>query len=93
VKSAPKAMAIAQKSENSAPVSVALSKAMLWHGLSEPDPQSAHLVDSRCFYWCGRRKDALEGVQSFLEKRPSHFTMSPTADMPDFYPWWKEPKV
>ncbi len=27
---------------------------------------------------------------SFLEKRPPQFTMSPTADMPDFYPWWAE---
>jgi enoyl-CoA hydratase/carnithine racemase len=90
----PKAMAIAAEiAENTAPVSVALSKSMLWHGLGEKDPQSAHLIDSRCFYWCGRRKDALEGVQSFLDKRSPHFTMSPTEDMPDFYPWWKEPKV
>jgi len=90
----PKAMAIAAEIvEKAAPVSLALSKAMLWHGLSEQDPQSVHLVESRCFYWCGRRKDAIEGVQSFLEKRSPHFTMSPSADMPDFYPWWKEPKV
>ena len=24
------------------------------------------------------------------EKRPPHFTMRPSADMPDFYPWWEE---
>lgn len=90
----PKALAIAQEiAENTSAVSVALSKAMLWHGLSEKDPQSAHLIDSRCFYWCGCREDSREGVQSFLEKRAPHFTMSPTTDMPDFYPWWKEPKV
>jgi len=90
----PKAIVIAREivEQNSA-VSVALSKALLWHGLTEEDPQSVHLIDSQCFYWCGRRKDAQEGIQSFLEKRAPNFTMSPTADMPDFYPWWKEPKV
>jgi enoyl-CoA hydratase/carnithine racemase len=80
-------------SENAAPVSVALSKALLWHGLTEDDPHSVHLIDSRCFYWAGRQKDAHEGIQSFLEKRPPQFTMRVSADMPDFYPWWKEPKV
>jgi enoyl-CoA hydratase/carnithine racemase len=89
-----KAMSIAGEiAENAAPVSVALSKALLWHGITEDDPQSVHLIDSRCFYWAGRQRDAYEGIQSFLEKRPPTFTMSVSADMPDFYPWWKEPKV
>ncbi len=90
----PKAMSIAREiAKQTSAVSVALSKALLWHGLTEPDPQSAHLVESRCFHWCGRQKDAQEGIQSFLEKRAPNFTMSPSADMPDFYPWWKETKV
>ncbi|MCD6296465.1 MAG: crotonase/enoyl-CoA hydratase family protein [Deltaproteobacteria bacterium] len=90
----PKAMAIAREiAENTSAVSVALSKGLLWHGLSEDDPQSVHLIDSRCFFWAGRQKDAYEGVQSFLEKRAPRFTMSASTDMPDFYPWWKEPKV
>lgn len=89
-----KAMEIAREiADHTSAVSVALSKALLWHGLGEEDPQSAHLVDSRCFYWAGKQKDANEGVQSFLEKRPPKFTMSASKDMPDFYPWWKEPKV
>jgi enoyl-CoA hydratase/carnithine racemase len=89
-----KAMEIAREiAENTSAVSVALNKALLWHGLGEQDPQSAHLVDSRCFYWAGKQKDAREGVLSFLEKRQPAFTMSPSEDMPDFYPWWKEPKV
>jgi enoyl-CoA hydratase/carnithine racemase len=89
-----KAMALAREiAENTSAVSVALSKALLWHGLAEEDPQSVHLIDSRCFYWMGHQKDSYEGVQSFLEKRPPKFTMKPSTDMPDFYPWWKEPKV
>ena len=89
-----KAMEIATEiAANTSAVSVALNKALLWHGLGEEDPQSAHLVDSRCFYWAGKQKDAREGIRSFLEKRKPAFTMSPSTDMPDFYPWWKEPKV
>ena len=90
----PKAMAIAREiAENTSAVSVALSKGLLWHGLSEKDPQSAHLIESRCFFWLGQQKDSYEGVQSFLEKRTPRFTMRSSSDMPDFYPWWKEPKV
>lgn len=89
-----KAMTIAREiAENTSAVSVALSKALLWHGLSEGDPQSVHLIDSRCFYWMGHQKDSQEGVDSFLEKRPPKFGMKVSSDMPDFYPWWKEPKV
>ena len=89
-----KAMEIAKEiADNTSAVSVALSKALLWHGLSEDDPQSVHLIDSRCFFWMGQNKDAYEGVQSFLDKRPPKFTMKVSEDMPEFYPWWKEPKT
>jgi enoyl-CoA hydratase/carnithine racemase len=89
-----KAMTIAREiAENTSAVSVALSKALLWHSLGEDDPQSAHLLDSRCFYWMGHHKDSHEGVESFLQKRPPRFPMKVSSDMPDFYPWWKEPKV
>jgi enoyl-CoA hydratase/carnithine racemase len=90
----PKAYAVAHEiADNTSATSVALSKALLWHGLGEKDPQSAHIIDSKCIHWCGRNPDAYEGVQSFLEKRDAKFSMSPWTDMPDFYPWWKEPKV
>jgi hypothetical protein len=29
-------------------------------------------------------------VTAFLEKRPARFTLRPSADMPPFYPWWRE---
>ena len=55
--------------EHTAPVSIALTRALLWHGLSTPDPQTALLADSKCIFWSGQQKDAYEGVMSFLEKR------------------------
>ncbi len=87
-------MSIAREiADNTSAVSVGLAKALLWHGLGQADPQSAHLLDSKCIHWAGRQADGYEGVQSFLEKRTPRFEMSAWRDMPDFYPWWKEPKV
>ena len=90
----PKAMEIAREiADNTSAVSVALAKALLWHGMAQPDPQHAHIIDSKCIFWAGRGADAYEGVQSFLDKRPAQFKMSAWSDMPKFYPWWIEPKV
>ncbi len=90
----PKAEALAREiADNTSAVSVALSKAMLWHGLGLDDPHSAHLIDSRIMFWAGSRPDVREGVESFLGKRPPRFSMSAWSDMPDFYPWWSEPEV
>ena len=77
--------------ENTSAVSVAMTRAMLWRLPSEDHPMKAHRVDSRSIYKLSRGKDALEGVQSFLEKRPAQFPGKVTQDMPDFYPWWEEP--
>jgi enoyl-CoA hydratase/carnithine racemase len=89
-----KALTLAREiAENTSATSVALSKALLWHGLGAPDPQTAHLADSRCMHWAGMQKDAYEGVSSFVEKRKPVFTLSAKRDLPDFYPWWTEPKV
>ncbi len=78
--------------ENSAPVSVALTRQMLWRMLGADHPMEAHKLDSRGVYARGKQADAKEGVMSFLEKRPPEFTDKPSKDMPDFYPWWDEPE-
>jgi enoyl-CoA hydratase/carnithine racemase len=90
----PKAMEIAREiADNTSATSVALARALLWHNLGVPDPQHAHIIDSKCIFWAGRNADAYEGVQSFLDKRPANFTASAWTGLPDFYPWWIEPKV
>lgn len=78
-------------SENTSPVSVAMSRQMLWRMLGAAHPMEAHRIDSRGISQLGRAPDAAEGVISFLEKRPPNFQMKPSADMPPVYPWWEEP--
>jgi enoyl-CoA hydratase/carnithine racemase len=87
----PAAYALAREiADNTSAVSIALTRAMMWRMLGADHPMEAHRVDSRCVHWTGRNADAREGVTSFLEKRPPRFTLRPSTDMPDFYPWWEE---
>jgi enoyl-CoA hydratase/carnithine racemase len=69
-------------------VSVALSRHMLWKMLGAGHPMDAHRLDSKAMAWTGRSADAYEGVAAFLEKRPAHFPLRPSVDMPPFFPWW-----
>lgn len=78
--------------QNTAPVSVALTRQLMWTMLGASHPMEAHRVESKCFHYLGPKADAAEGINAFLEKRPPNFTMSPERDMPDFYPWSPEPK-
>ena len=75
---------------NTSAMSVALSRLLLWRMLGADHPMEAHKIDSKCIYWMGSNADAYEGVASFLEKRPPRFSLRPSADMPEFYPWWPE---
>ncbi len=87
----PAARAIAREVvEHTAPVSVALSRQMLWRMLGADHPMEAHKIDSRGIVDRGASDDAREGVMSFLEKRPAAFPMKVSDGMPDFYPWWEE---
>ena len=78
--------------DGTSPVTLALSRQLLWRMLGADHPMEAHRLDSRCLYWLGKSADAYEGVAAFLEKRPARFTLRPSTDMPDFYPWWPERK-
>ena len=87
----PTARAIAKEIvDNTAPVSVALIRQMMWKRLTADHPMEAHKVDSRGIYTRGASADVKEGVVSFLEKRPAKFTDTVSKDMPTYFPWWKD---
>jgi enoyl-CoA hydratase/carnithine racemase len=77
---------------NTSAVSVAMTRAMLWRLSATEHPMMAHRIDSRAIYRLSRSADALEGVNSFLEKRPPVYPDTVSGDMPDFYPWWEQPR-
>jgi len=77
--------------ENTSPVSISMTRHMLWKMLGADHPMEAHKIDSRAIYELGKSKDVEEGVNSFLEKRSPNFPSKVSKDMPEFYPWW-EPK-
>jgi enoyl-CoA hydratase/carnithine racemase len=88
----PAARAIAAEiAEHAAPVSVSLTRQMLWRMLGADHPMEAHRVDSRGIMERGASADAREGVTSFLEKRPAEFPNRVSADLPDVFPGWQEP--
>lgn len=75
--------------ENTAPVSVALARQMLWRFSGDPDPSGALSVDGPLSMALGAGPDVKEGVAAFLEKRPPKFPGRVSKDMPDLYPWWE----
>jgi enoyl-CoA hydratase/carnithine racemase len=89
----PAAHAIAREIvDNTAPVSIALTRHMMWRMLGADHPMEAHKIDSRGVYTRGQSPDAREGVMSFLEKRAPQFATTVSKDMPEFFPWWEEKK-
>jgi enoyl-CoA hydratase/carnithine racemase len=71
--------------DNTSGVSVALARQLMWRGLSYDAPYRSHVADSRAMAAAGRSKDAVEGVTSFLEKRPPAFPDKVSADYPEVF--------
>ena len=78
--------------DNTAPVSDALTRQMMWRMMGAAHPMDAHRVDSRAITERGKSADAREGVSSFLEKRPAQFSDQVSSDLPAVWPEWVEPE-
>jgi enoyl-CoA hydratase/carnithine racemase len=76
---------------HSAPVSIAMTRAMLWRMAGATHPMEAHRWDSRAVFARGQMGDAKEGVMSFLEKRTADFIDSVARDYPRFSPFEDDP--
>ena len=77
---------------NTSALSVTLTRHMLWRTLGASHPMEAHKLDSRGVQYMGASADAKEGVESFLEKRDPVYSLKPSEDLPDWFPWWEDPE-
>jgi enoyl-CoA hydratase/carnithine racemase len=77
---------------NTAPVSVALARRLMWRMLGAEHPMLAHRADSRGMVARGSSADAVEGITAFLEKRDADFPDRVSDGLPDVMPWWVEPE-
>ena len=86
----PRARAIAAEfSDGTAPVAIALARAMLWRLGSTAGPEDALAVDAALNIALGGGPDVKEGVAAFLEKRAPCFPGKASADLPPGVPWWE----
>jgi enoyl-CoA hydratase/carnithine racemase len=87
------AQAIAREiADNTAPVSVALARRLMWTMLGAAHPMEAHRADSRAMLARGQSADAREGIASFLEKRPAQFPDRVSHGLPDVFPGREQPR-
>jgi enoyl-CoA hydratase/carnithine racemase len=88
----PAARALAREiADNTAPVSIAVTRQLIWRMAGASHPMEAHRADSRGIQARGRSGDAREGVTSFLEKRAPNYPDRVSKDLPDIWPHWHAP--
>ncbi|MCP5070643.1 MAG: hypothetical protein GY946_29115 [bacterium] len=68
---------------NAAPISIAITKRLLWEGVTET-PAETIAKEKPLLAWIGKQRDAVEGVRSFLERRPPEWKLSASTDLPDW---------
>lgn len=89
----PAAKALAREIvDNTAPVSIAITRQLIWRMAGANHPMEAHRADSRGIHARGKMADAKEGVVSFLEKRPARYPDKVSTDVPDIWSeHWEAP--
>lgn len=88
----PAARAIAKGFAESAPMSMAVTRQLIWRGMTVDHPMESHRADSRSMRLRGASDDAREGIAAFLEKRPAAFPDHVSKGLPDLWPEWEEPE-
>lgn len=86
----PAARAIATDiAQNASPVSVALTRQMMWKTLGADHPMTAHQLECEAIAFARRSADAREGISAFLKKRRPDFPLKVSRDMPRLFKWWQ----
>jgi enoyl-CoA hydratase/carnithine racemase len=89
----PAARALAREiADNTAPVSIALTRQLIWRMAGASHPMEAHMADSRGIQARGAMADAKEGVVSFLEKRLPSYPDKVSTDLPNIWEHWSAPR-
>jgi enoyl-CoA hydratase/carnithine racemase len=68
---------------NSAPASVAIAKRLMWESVNSTADETMK-KEMPLFAWVGGQVDAVEGVKSFLERRPPEWKLRPSVDLPEW---------
>ena len=68
--------------DNTAPVSVALTKQLLLRHLTNTDRITAEAIELELLGWANKQADAGEGIQAFFEKRPAVWKMGKNSEFP-----------
>jgi enoyl-CoA hydratase/carnithine racemase len=82
----PTAYALAREiADNTAPVSAALARQLLWRMQGASHPMIAHQAESLGINLRGVSADGAEGFASFVEKRPAVFPNLVSTELPDLF--------
>ena len=86
----PRALALVDDmAASTAPVAVAMTRAMLWRLSATASPDDALALDARYNMALGAGPDVKEGVAAFLEKRAPAFPGTLADDLPPGFPFWQ----
>ena len=86
----PAARALAREIvDNTAPVSIALTRQMIWRMAGADHPMEAHRADSRAIQARGVRPTCAKASPPSSKSAPPTFQITFPADVPDIWPHWR----